>query len=361
MINVNLESTKLTLNKPNELNFWLTNSGNEIVTNVIFSINLPVEVILQSGLRKIKIPQLTPGQKVKHSLKVVPKTEGKHIIKSPNFSYRDSLSRGQRIKNLSLEITVIKKENAPPPPKANIDILLQTTELSLNQWQKLKGVVRNIGSVAIETVRLKVVGRIESDPDALLVSLPPESIYSFTLNVRASESGTSVPFNIEATYTDLIKRTERRIIPMSLQVMESSKSDKSSKSEFHFHAPVGSVANEGKIGNSVGEVKGDQIGTQHNYAPEQKQTLAEAAAEIQQLLEQLAKSYPTITENEQQVFVTQFDNQVVKQQPRVQSILIEGGIELLKFICPPLGIPIEMGRTWLETAKDTVQQRNPTQ
>lgn len=34
---------------------------------------------------------------------------------------------------------------------------------------------------------------------------------------------------------------------------------------------------------------------QYNYIPEQRQTLAEAAAEIQQLLEQLEKSYPTKT------------------------------------------------------------------
>ncbi len=41
---------------------------------------------------------------------------------------------------------------------------------------------------------------------------------------------------------------------------------------------------------------GDQIGTQHQYAPEQKQSLAEAAAEIQQLLEQLAQTNPTIVQ-----------------------------------------------------------------
>ncbi len=35
--------------------------------------------------------------------------------------------------------------------------------------------------------------------------------------------------------------------------------------------------------------------TIHNYSPEQKQNLAEAAAEIQKLLEQLAENYPTET------------------------------------------------------------------
>ena len=117
----------------------------------------------------------------------------------------------------------------------------------------------------------------------------------------------------------------------------------SSKSEFNFYGSVGNVANTTQT----------QETTQYNYG--QKQNLAEAASEIQQLLKQLAETYPTKTESEKQIFVSQFDSQVVQQKPRVQKILIEGGIELLKLICPPLGIPIEMGRTWLETAKKSIQ------
>ncbi len=30
---------------------------------------------------------------------------------------------------------------------------------------------------------------------------------------------------------------------------------------------------------------------------------------------------------------------------------LAGGIELIKILCPPLGIPIEMGKRWLESAK----------
>ena len=59
------------------------------------------------------------------------------------------------------------------------------------------------------------------------------------------------------------------------------------KKEYNFHAPIGSVGNEGTQANVAGLVKGDQVDKQYNYAPEQKQTLAEAAAEIQQLLIQL--------------------------------------------------------------------------
>ena len=341
MIDVNLESTELTLNKPNELTFWIVNSGNEIITNVIFSINLPVKVLLQTGSKKLEIPQLDSGQKAKHTIKVVPKAEGKHIITSRNFSYRDALGRGQRIRNLNLEITVIKKETVIPPPKANIEILLRTNKIPLNQWEKLEGIIKNIGSVPIETVILKAVGRIESDRNYSVVSLPPESTSNFNINVRASESGRSVPFSIEAIYTDTFKRTESLIFPKSLAV---TKEMESSKSEFNFYGSVGNVANTTQT----------QETTQYNYG--QKQNLAEAASEIQQLLKQLAETYPTRTETEQQIFVTQFDSQVVQKKQRVQKILIEGGIELLKLICPPLGIPIEMGRKWLETAEKSLRE-----
>ena len=85
----------------------------------------------------------------------------------------------------------------------------------------------------------------------------------------------------------------------------------------------------------------------HNYAT--PQNLAEAAQEIQQLISQLTQTYPTNTEIEKQTFVAQVDAEI-KKNSRLRSILITGGIELIKVLCPPLGIPIEMGKKWLETA-----------
>lgn len=101
------------------------------------------------------------------------------------------------------------------------------------------------------------------------------------------------------------------------------------------------------IGSFAETVQGDQKNVQHNYA--QIQNLTEAAQEIQQLLTQLSLTYPTQTEVEKQIFVDQVD-QEIKTNSRLRSILIAGGIELIKILCPPLGIPIEMGRKWLETA-----------
>ncbi len=85
-----------------------------------------------------------------------------------------------------------------------------------------------------------------------------------------------------------------------------------------------------------------------NYTPEQKQNLAEAAAEIQQLLNQLAQTNPT-TE-----LVTEAVYQEIKRNPTLKARLLAalkaGGLEALKAIFdnPIFSIPAETIKGWLE-------------
>lgn len=70
-----------------------------------------------------------------------------------------------------------------------------------------------------------------------------------------------------------------------------------------------------------------------NYSTEQKQNLAEAAAEIQQLLNQLGQSYPTNTPLEKQIAVTEALKQIDSNptlKARVIGALKSGGTEALK-------------------------------
>jgi len=114
---------------------------------------------------------------------------------------------------------------------------------------------------------------------------------------------------------------------------------------FNFYAQVGNV-NASDV-----TIQGNQIGTQHNYASEKN--LAEAAVEIQQLLDQLAKTYPTTTEADKRTFVTEVVNQI-KQHPtlkdRALSALKSGSIEAVKTIAnhPAVSIPIEVVKGWIE-------------
>jgi prophage maintenance system killer protein len=94
----------------------------------------------------------------------------------------------------------------------------------------------------------------------------------------------------------------------------------SEPSNYSFHGSI--------IGNIAGIVQSDQISNQYNYASENKPTIAEAAAEIQQLLKQLQQTNPTAIEAEQKAFLTAAIPLTRRQ--KFVNALQEGGKELLK-------------------------------
>lgn len=81
-------------------------------------------------------------------------------------------------------------------------------------------------------------------------------------------------------------------------------------------------------------VTANQIGGNiTNYTPEQKQNLAEAAVEIQELLKQLDQTYPTNTPLEKQIVVTEALKQIESNptlKARVIGALKAGGTEAMK-------------------------------
>jgi hypothetical protein len=127
----------------------------------------------------------------------------------------------------------------------------------------------------------------------------------------------------ESVRTQLIQSIRNFYSPQSQTPMSDQP-----KVQMNFNAPVTGVA---------GSVEGNFI------VNASEQNLAEAAAEIQQLLNQLATTYPS-------TYLYEFEQQI-PTNTRLRDTLIAGGIELLKILCPAAGIPIEMGVKWLETAK----------
>ena len=116
-----------------------------------------------------------------------------------------------------------------------------------------------------------------------------------------------------------------------------------------------SSASFSNFGSVTGDMKGGNIiGTQYNYPPEQKQNLAEAAKEIQQLLDQLAQTNPTLTESNNPIVVAEAIQQEINRNPtfkqRLRSALKAGGIEALKAIFNHqlINIPIETIKGWIE-------------
>ncbi|NEP08285.1 MAG: hypothetical protein F6K25_04530 [Okeania sp. SIO2G4] len=83
---------------------------------------------------------------------------------------------------------------------------------------------------------------------------------------------------------------------------------------------------------AAGKPKIDKV-IQYNYSPEQKQNLAEAAKEIQQLLQQLSKPDYSATPTENAIIVGEV-MQEIEKNPSLKSRIIEalkqGGKEAFK-------------------------------
>ena len=108
------------------------------------------------------------------------------------------------------------------------------------------------------------------------------------------------------------------------------------------------AANIANLGGTVNEQKI----VQKTEVP--KQSLAEATKEIQELLAQLNLNTPATNKAEEQTLVTRII-QAIQKVPNLRDMFLAGGIELVKIICPPLGIPIEMSKKLLEAAEKEKQ------
>lgn len=140
-------------------------------------------------------------------------------------------------------------------------------------------------------------------------------------------------------------------------VIETMAEKENSKTEntFNIYGSSGSVGNQGhiassgnqnNIGNAAGEAKAEMKSIQHinKYAPEQ--TLAEAAAEIQQLLKQLEQANPSATEAEKKAYVTA--SVPLTLRARTVSALKAGGKEALKEFLdnPYVNIGVAIAEGW---------------
>jgi hypothetical protein len=97
--------------------------------------------------------------------------------------------------------------------------------------------------------------------------------------------------------------------------------------------------------------EGSHIKFQQNVKNVTEQDLAEAAQKIQVLLNQLAQTYPPTSEPQQQTFIQKFLERL-ESTPELIKVLLAGGIEGLKILCPPAGIPVEMARRLYEAVQE---------
>ncbi|MEQ9549100.1 MAG: HEAT repeat domain-containing protein [Coleofasciculus sp. G3-WIS-01] len=204
------------------------------------------------------------------------------------------------------------------------------------RWDAAK-VLQEIGGSELLPDLFQMLAKTTCDrtPDILDVIYAIQDRYQF-YNQSVAESPLSVP---DQSGDPLIDSLETII--QILKTMSNNPTNNFQGATFN-----------GITGTVTGNIVGDNIGSQNNYPAEQRQTLTEAAAEIQQLLAQLKNSNPTLTESERQSVVIEAINQEIKRNPtfkqRLQSALKAGGIEALKSLFPAVNIPIETIKGWME-------------
>ncbi|MCC3409350.1 MAG: hypothetical protein JGK17_28085 [Microcoleus sp. PH2017_10_PVI_O_A] len=105
------------------------------------------------------------------------------------------------------------------------------------------------------------------------------------------------------------------------------------------------------------KVEAEQIGgTINNYSPEQRQTLADAAKEIQELLDQLSQTYSTKTYVEKHEVATKAMEEIQKKpdvKKKVLKALKAGGVAALMELTnnPVVKILTPMLESLLEESK----------
>jgi HEAT repeats len=113
--------------------------------------------------------------------------------------------------------------------------------------------------------------------------------------------------------------------------------------------PIFHINQVGQINTGDVTIKGDQVGIQHNYAP--NPTITEASKQLAELLSKLRTQYPDKTDPEIfEILLNGFANmsqnspQTWERWQDVFSIIFAGGVEATKVLVPVAGIPIEVGR-----------------
>jgi hypothetical protein len=115
MIQASVAPRQLEVDRTAELVVQLTNVGLGSCTNLVFRVQLPVQIVLLRGNERIEVAQLEAGASATCTLRVKPLKVGTWTLTSPNFSYQDPRGHARRIADLRLDIRVVAPAPAARP------------------------------------------------------------------------------------------------------------------------------------------------------------------------------------------------------------------------------------------------------
>ncbi|GET38889.1 hypothetical protein MiSe_36490 [Microseira wollei NIES-4236] len=188
--------------------------------------------------------------------------------------------------------------------------------------------------LAIQSIENKgdgvVVVRVSVPPDANKEKIHGDFMQNYQLALKEIEKYKELYEDQRKKYSDM-HEIVKLLASQSHQVNVNNEVRATSESNPVQETNQYNLRDATVSGSNIGTNHGTQIGTQHNYAAEQN--LAEAAADIQQLLQQLEQTYPTNTQSEKMVFVAEAIKQIEGNptlKERVLGAIKSGGVEAIK-------------------------------
>jgi hypothetical protein len=177
-----------------------------------------------------------------------------------------------------------------------------------------------------------------------------------TIRVQAAQAlgrlgaETSIPLLCQILHQDSDTDVRLAIIDAFIVIHQSQSAQ--SMPEQPQNQPIFNINQVGNINTGETTITGDQIGIQHNYAPEPN---TEAEQQLVQLLTKLRSQSPNATDAEIfNILIDNFSNMPQTDPSTWQrwqdifSVIFAGGVEAAKVLAPMAGIPIEVLRRLYE-------------
>ena len=196
-IKVTIQPSQLIQGQEAELVITLHNKDPASCTNIVVGLQLPLQIVLVKGARRLRIPRLDGGASWQHRIMVLPKEVGHFVLRSTNFSYRDSRSLARRVPSLETPLEIIPPSPETPPPEPRLRLSIQRVELLLGEWCPMPVQLVNEGDATAYQTTVTARGRLDCEP-VRVAELPPGEVAHIELAVRAREPG-QVPVRLEAT------------------------------------------------------------------------------------------------------------------------------------------------------------------
>jgi len=199
-------------------------------------------------------------------------------------------------------------------------------------WKAFFQSFQELRSEYNDNISIQAIEKKSDENFVIRLEVPPEAVKA-AIESRAKELYERDRQLLEAQYQALLQakdgqitvyqewlKAERKDNTDLTGIVKTMAEKDMSKVTQQFNGPVTGVA-------------GNVEGNQNIYSLEQRQTLSEAAKEIQQLLNQLSETYPTTTSTGQMAIATKAVEEIEKNpalKRRVIGALKAGGTEALK-------------------------------